>query len=43
VKKAIPADAPRPGAFRKAGEAAPAAAETPAEEAPAATTEEGEG
>jgi large subunit ribosomal protein L3 len=43
VKKAIPADAPRPGAFRKAGEAAPAAAETPAEEAPAAATEEGEG
>lgn len=43
VKKALPADAPRPGAFRKAGEAAPAAAETPAEEAPAAETEEGEG
>ncbi|NGM52472.1 50S ribosomal protein L3 [Caulobacter sp. 602-2] len=42
VKKAAPADLPRPGAFRKAGEAAPAA-ETPAEEAPAATTEEGEG
>ncbi|NQE61840.1 50S ribosomal protein L3 [Caulobacter sp. RHG1] len=44
VKKAAPADLPRPGAFRKAGEApAAAAAETPAEEAPAATTEEGEG
>ena len=43
VKKALPADAPRPGAFRKAGEAAPVAAETPAEEAPAAATEEGEG
>ncbi|MFM2421688.1 MAG: hypothetical protein RL291_218, partial [Pseudomonadota bacterium] len=42
VKKALPADAPRPGAFRKAGEA-PVAAETPAEEAPAAATEEGEG
>jgi large subunit ribosomal protein L3 len=40
IKKAAPADLPRPGAFRKAGEAA---AETPAEEAPAATTEEGEG
>ena len=44
VKKAAPADLPRPGAFRKAGQApAVAAAETPAEEAPAATTEEGEG
>jgi large subunit ribosomal protein L3 len=44
IKKAAPADLPRPGAFRKAGEApAAAAAETPAEEAPAATTEEGEG
>ncbi|MDI1365453.1 MAG: 50S ribosomal protein L3 [bacterium] len=42
IKKAAPADLPRPGAFRKAGQA-PAAAETPAEEAPAATTEEGEG
>jgi large subunit ribosomal protein L3 len=42
IKKAAPADLPRPGAFRKAGEA-PAAAETPAEEAPTATTEEGEG
>jgi large subunit ribosomal protein L3 len=40
IKKAAPADLPRPGAFRKAGEAS---AETPAEEAPAATTEEGEG
>ena len=43
IKKAAPADLPRPGAFRKAGEAPVAAAETPAEEAPAATTEEGEG
>ena len=43
VKKAAPADLPRPGAFRKAGQAPAAAAETPAEEAPAATTEEGEG
>ena len=43
IKKAAPADLPRPGAFRKAGEAPAAAAETPAEEAPAATTEEGEG
>jgi large subunit ribosomal protein L3 len=42
IKKAAPADLPRPGAFRKAGEAS-AVAETPAEEAPAATTEEGEG
>ena len=42
IKKAAPADLPRPGAFRKAGQA-PAAAERPAEEAPAATTEEGEG
>jgi large subunit ribosomal protein L3 len=40
VKKALHADAPKPGAFRKAG-AAPAAAETPAEEAPAAASEEG--
>jgi large subunit ribosomal protein L3 len=40
IKKAAPADLPRPGAFRKAGEAS---AVTPAEEAPAATTEEGEG
>jgi large subunit ribosomal protein L3 len=44
VKSALPADAPKPGAFRKAGEAAPAQAaaeepavtEAPAEEAPAA-------
>jgi len=44
IKKAPPADLPRPGAFRKAGQApATAAAETPAEEAPAASTEEGEG
>ena len=43
IKRAAPADLPRPGAFRKAGEATAAAAETPAEEAPAATTEEGEG
>ena len=44
VKKAAPADLPMPGAFRKAGEqaAAPAPAETPAEEAPAAeATQEG--
>src|SRR3954463_13375736 len=40
IKKAAPADLPRRGAFRRAGEAPPAAAETPAEEAPAATTEE---
>ncbi len=40
IKKALHADAPKPGAFRKAGEQ-PAAAETPAEAAPAAeaTTE----
>ncbi|WP_421737410.1 50S ribosomal protein L3 [Caulobacter sp.] len=44
IKKAAPADLPRPGAFRKAGQApVSAAAETPAEEAPAASTEEGEG
>ena len=44
IKKAAPADLPRPGAFRKAGQApVAAAAETPAEEAPAASTEEGEG
>jgi large subunit ribosomal protein L3 len=43
IKKAAPADVKRPGAFRKAGEAPAAADETPAEEAPAATTEEGEG
>ena len=38
VKRAAPAGVPTPGAFRKAGGAgaAPAAAETPAEEAPAA-------
>ena len=36
VKKALPADAPKPGAFRKTGDAASAPAETPAEEAPAA-------
>jgi large subunit ribosomal protein L3 len=44
VKKAAPADLPMPGAFRKAGAeaAAPAPAETPAEEAPAAeATQEG--
>jgi large subunit ribosomal protein L3 len=35
IKKALHADAPKPGAFRKAGEQ-PAAAETPAEAAPAA-------
>jgi large subunit ribosomal protein L3 len=38
VKSALPADAPKPGAFRKGG-AAPAAEEpavTPAEETPAA-------
>jgi large subunit ribosomal protein L3 len=40
IKKALHADAPKPGAFRKAGEQ-PAVAETPAEAAPAAeaTTE----
>ncbi|MBX3481804.1 MAG: 50S ribosomal protein L3 [Caulobacter sp.] len=36
VKVALPADAPKPGAFRKAGQEAAAPAETPAEEAPAA-------
>jgi large subunit ribosomal protein L3 len=36
VKIAAPADAPKPGAFRKPGQAAAAPAETPAEEAPAA-------
>jgi large subunit ribosomal protein L3 len=44
VKKAAPADLPMPGAFRTAGAeaAAPAPAETPAEEAPAAeATQEG--
>jgi large subunit ribosomal protein L3 len=44
VKKAAPADLPMPGAFRKPGAqaAAPAPAETPAEEAPAAeATQEG--
>ena len=42
VKKALPAEAPKPGAFRTAGGAAAAPAETPAEEAPAAeTTNEG--
>ena len=42
VKKALPAEAPKPGAFRTAGAAASAPAETPAEEAPAAeTTNEG--
>ena len=45
IKRALPADAPKPGAFRSGSkvEAAPAAAETPAvEEAPAAeTTNEG--
>ena len=42
VKAKAPADLPRPGAFRKAGQAdaAPAAAETPAEEAPAVETAE---
>ena len=40
IKKALPAEAPKPGAFRTAGGAAPAA--TPAEDAPAAeTTNEG--
>jgi len=43
IKKALHADAPKPGGIKKAqAEAAPAAAETPAEEAPAAeVTEEG--
>jgi large subunit ribosomal protein L3 len=40
VKSALPADAPKPGAFRKAGEPAPAeepaVTEAPAQEAPAA-------
>jgi large subunit ribosomal protein L3 len=41
VKSARPADAPMPGAFRKAGQAAPAAAETPAvDEAPASDAPE---
>ncbi|ATQ42552.1 50S ribosomal protein L3 [Caulobacter mirabilis] len=35
IKKAAPADLPRPGAFRKAGEAPVAAAEPAVEEAPA--------
>jgi large subunit ribosomal protein L3 len=40
VKRALPASAPKPGAFRSSGQ--PAAAETPAEAAPAAeTTNEG--
>jgi len=38
VKVAAPADAPKPGAFKKPGQAAAAPAETPAEEAPAAET-----
>jgi large subunit ribosomal protein L3 len=40
VKKALHADAPKPGGFRKPG-ATPDAAETPAEAAPAASSEEG--
>lgn len=40
VKKAAPADLPIPGAFKKAGQAAAAPAETPAEEAPAADATE---
>ena len=40
VKKAAPADLPMPGAFKKAGQAAAAPAETPAEEAPAADATE---
>ena len=41
VKRAAPADLPKPGAFRKAGEAAaaPAAEEAPAAEAPEAGSE----
>jgi large subunit ribosomal protein L3 len=42
VKKAAPADLPRPGAFRTSGQAASAPAETPAEEAPAAEANGGE-
>jgi large subunit ribosomal protein L3 len=42
VKGAPSADAPKPGAFRKAGAQAAAPAETPAEEAPAAAEGEGE-
>ena len=44
VKRALPAEAPKPGAFRAAqaqAAAAPAAAETPAPEAPAAESNEG--
>jgi large subunit ribosomal protein L3 len=44
IKRALPAEAPKPGAFKKLGgsSAAAAPAETPAEEAPAAeTTNEG--
>ncbi len=43
VKGKAPADLPRPGAFRKAGQAAPAPAveEAPAVEAPAAEAQEG--
>jgi large subunit ribosomal protein L3 len=40
VKRAAPADLPKPGAFRKAGEAAAGPAEeTPAAEAPEAGSE----
>jgi large subunit ribosomal protein L3 len=41
IKKPLPADVPKPGAFKKAGQATAAPAEAPAEEAPAADTEAG--
>ncbi|WP_374571079.1 50S ribosomal protein L3 [Phenylobacterium sp.] len=42
LKAAAPAEAPKPGAFRKGGAQPAAAAETPVEEAPAAAEGEGE-
>jgi large subunit ribosomal protein L3 len=39
VKRALPADAPKPGAFRKAGEAAAVVVEEPAADAPDAGSE----
>ncbi len=41
IKKALPAEAPKPGAFRKHGEEKSAPAETPAEAAAPEATEEG--
>jgi len=41
IKKALPADAPKPGAFRKAGQAAPAAEAPAVEEAPTEAPEAG--